>query len=139
MNISVLRKCDRLVRCRVRQWLSLPSDVPNVYIHANVKNGGLGIIALRWYAALKLLQRLEKLPLADAISQNTPGIFLRGEIKKCRDRLLDNEQPFSTSSEIRNRWAQQLYGKVDGKGLRESVKVLQQHIWGHDGTRFVWT
>lgn len=55
INISVLHKCDRVVRCKVRNWLSLPSDTPNAYIHANVKDGGLGIGALRWNAPSKRL------------------------------------------------------------------------------------
>ncbi|CAL1672711.1 unnamed protein product [Lasius platythorax] len=55
VNISVLHKCDQQVRCKVRQRLSLPSDAPNAYIHANTKDGGLGITALRWSAPLRRL------------------------------------------------------------------------------------
>lgn len=137
INISVFRKCDRLVRCRVRQWLNLPSDVPNAYVHANVKDGGLGIASLRWSAPLQRLQRLEKLPLSDTMASCAPGLFLKSEIKRCNNRLLDNGLSISTSSALRKRWSQILYSKVDGVGLKESAKVPQQHIWVQDGTRFL--
>ena len=137
VNVSILRKCDRLIRTTVRQWLNLPSDAPNAYIHAHVKDGGLGITALRWNAPLRRLQRLERLPLAEAMTNNSPGAFLRNEIKKCKERLTEIGQPVVTSKELRNWWARQLYAKVDGDGLKESAKVPQQHVWVQDGTRFL--
>lgn len=138
VNISLFRKCDRILRCRVKQWLNLPSDTPNAYFHANVKDGGLGMASLRWVAPLRRLQRLNKLPLAGTMSQNVPGAFLQDEIRKCKERLLDNGQLISTDGKLRERWAQLLYGKVDGGGLRESAKVPQQHVWVQDGTRLLF-
>lgn len=137
VNISVLRKCDRLIRTTVRKWLNLPSDAPNAYVHAHVRDGGLGITALRWSAPLRRLQRLERLPLAEAMNNNVPGAFLMNEIKKCKERLLDIGQPNVTNKELRSWWARQLYAKVDGDGLKESAKVPQQHVWVQDGTRFL--
>lgn len=138
INISVLRKCDRLVRAKVRQWLSLPSDTPNAYMHANIKDGGLGIGALRWNAPLRRMQRLLRLPLADQAGSSIPGSFLRKELEICKNRLLvERQQQLSTDGDIRNRWAQLLYTSVDGSGLQESTKVPQQHVWVQEGTRFL--
>lgn len=35
------------------------------------------------------------------------------------------------------KWAESLYEKVDGKGLNESARVPQQHMWIREGTRFL--
>lgn len=137
INVSVFRKCDRLIRSCVRNWLNLPTDTPNAYIHAHVKNGGLGVPALRWSAPLKRLQRLRRLPMADAMTRSSPGAFLRNEIEKCSERLREVGQQDITCSVLRNWWAQQLHAKVDGGGLKESAKVPQQHVWLQDGTRFL--
>jgi len=45
-SLSQLRKCDRIIRHAVREWLSLPGDSLNNYIYANIKNGGLDIDAI---------------------------------------------------------------------------------------------
>ena len=44
---GVLRQLDKLVRRGVRQWLRLPHDATNAYLHAEVKDSGLGIPSLR--------------------------------------------------------------------------------------------
>ena len=61
------------------EWLALPTDTPNVYIHAGVKDGGLGIAFLRWYAPLRRLERLRRLPLANRLEEDAPGTFLRAQ------------------------------------------------------------
>lgn len=137
VNLSILRRCDKLIRGNVKRWLALPSDAPNAYFHANIKDGGLGIAALRWHAPLARLRRLQSLPLNNAATGGAPGVFLEGEIKGCKTRLLDDGQSLSTSDDVRKRWARQLYAKVDGKGLQGSVKVPQQHVWVQDGTRLL--
>jgi len=78
--------------------------------------------------------------MAESMVQMTPGAFLKDEIRKYNLRLLDNGQQISTSGQLRDKWAQRLYEMVDGKGLKESAKVPQQHVWIQNGTQlFVWT
>jgi len=48
-TISLLRKCDNIIRHAVRGWLCLPTDSPNAYIHANVKEG---VETVRWMEGL---------------------------------------------------------------------------------------
>lgn len=43
----------------------------------------------------------------------------------------------SRMTEVADRWATQLYERVDGKGLKQSSDVPQQHTWIQDGTRFL--
>lgn len=63
-SISQLRRCDNVMRAAVRKWLNLPTDSPNAYIHADIRDGGLGITSFRWSAPLRRLNRLKNLLLA---------------------------------------------------------------------------
>ena len=47
MDISDIRKADKMVRAFVRQWMALPNDISIGYFHAPVSEGGLGIPSLR--------------------------------------------------------------------------------------------
>nr|XP_012215484.1 PREDICTED: uncharacterized protein LOC105667926 [Linepithema humile] len=119
-SISLLRKCDSLVQCAVRKWLSLPTDSPNAYVHAGVRDGGLGIEAVRWSAPLRRLNRLKSLPLAQQQASGVPGSFLSNEIALCKRRLADDGAELATARDVAKRWAEQLYARVDGGGLKES-------------------
>ncbi|KAL0098716.1 hypothetical protein PUN28_020672 [Cardiocondyla obscurior] len=137
VTLSKLRKCDNMIRQAVRTWINLPTDTPNAYIHASIGDGGLGISSLRWTVPLRRLNRLKKLPLAEQPANSAPGAFTQNEIKQCENRLKDNQQNIKTSADIYKRWAEQLYTKVDGIGLKESSQVPQQHVWIQEGTRFL--
>ena len=52
INISDIRKAEKMVRAFVRQWMALPNDISIGYFHAAVSEGGLGIPFLRWLARL---------------------------------------------------------------------------------------
>lgn len=135
--ISMLRKCDKMLRHAVRSWLALPSDAPSAYIHADVRDGGLGIQSLRWQAPLRRLNRLAKLPIAQQVLTGVAGSFLEKEMEQCRTRLSDGGSLLVTGADIRRRWAELLYSKIDGAGLKESARVPQQHVWIQEGTRFL--
>lgn len=136
-HISLFRKCDKILRHAVRGWLNLPSDTPNAYIHANTVDGGLGIQSTRWLAPLRRLNRLLKLPVAQQNMAGPVGGFLTNEIAQCRTRLGEGGELLLKPSDIRRKWARQLYERVDGVGLRESARVPQQHAWVHEGTRLL--
>ena len=58
INISDIRKADKMVRAFVRQRMALPNDSSIGYFHAPVSEGGLGIPSLRWLAPLHRKDRL---------------------------------------------------------------------------------
>ena len=58
INISDIRKADKMVHAFVRQWMALSNDISIGYFHAPVSEGGLGIPALRWLAPLHRKDRL---------------------------------------------------------------------------------
>ena len=43
INISDIRKADKMVRAFVRKWMALPNDISIGYFYAPVSEGGLGI------------------------------------------------------------------------------------------------
>lgn len=134
--VGVLRKCDRLLRQSVRKWLNLPSDTPNAYFHATVRDGGLGIPSVRWKTPLRRLHRLRNLPITRE-NADTPRAFLDREILRCQERLRGSECQLETFTDLNKMWASSLYAGVDGAGLKESAKVPQQNVWLQDGTRFL--
>lgn len=50
---------------------------------------------------------------------------------------MDSGTEITSSVDVSKRWAQQLYARVDGVGLKESGKIPQQHMWIQEGTRFL--
>ena len=58
---GVLRQMDKLIRRGVRNWLRLPHDATNAFIHAEVKDGGLGIPSLRATIPFMKRDRLKRL------------------------------------------------------------------------------
>ena len=62
---GVLRRLDKLVRRRVRAWIKLPHDTTNCYIHADVKEGGMGIPSLRTTIPFMKRDRLRRLSTSE--------------------------------------------------------------------------
>lgn len=135
VRIGALNKTDRIVRAAVRRWLALPHDVPVPYFHAAVKDGGLGIPSMRWTAPVSRRGRL----LAVLKNTNHPGLiqYIEQELRECEKRLTDQGVCHNNPKIIADRWAQRLYGSVDGAGLKESRSTPHQHQWIADGTRLL--
>ena len=43
INVSDIRKADKMVRAFVSQWMALPNDISIGYFHAPVSEGELGM------------------------------------------------------------------------------------------------
>lgn len=132
-TLSRLKKVDAMTRTAVRKWLCLPHDVPNAYFHASSKDGGLSIPSMRWLMPLHRRVRLQKF-----VREGQPTEpFLTQEIQRTIRRLTENRQDIASVEQLRERWARILHSSIDGKALKESAKVPQQHQWVTDGNRFL--
>lgn len=132
-SISLLNKIDRLIRSSVRRWLSLPHDTCKAYFHASVKDGGLGITNLRWSIPEQRRRRLIKIN-----HQSLQGTtFIQTEVALCSRRLNDNGNIIDHPRKINIKFAKALHDSVDGKALKGSSDVPQQHQWVADGTKFL--
>ncbi|KMQ88342.1 reverse transcriptase [Lasius niger] len=122
VTIGTLNKTDKIIRSTVRQWLALPHDVPNAYFHATVKDGGLGIPSLRWLAPLQRRGRI--LAARNTHYQQGFDDFASEELARCTKRLTDHGRILNTPEILNKRWADNLYGMIDGAGLKESNGTL---------------
>jgi len=135
VTIGALNKTDKIIRSTVRGWLALPHDAPNAYIHATVRDGGLGILSLRWTAPLQRRGRL--LAARNTHYQQGFGDYANEELARCTKRLTDYGTQYTTPEMLDTRWKDKLYEKIDGCGLRESFKTPHQHQWIADGSAFL--
>lgn len=139
VSMGLLRGLDVLVRKFVRRWLALPKDVPNAYVHADYRDGGVSIPSLRWVIPLQRFNRLsaigrDELGGASAVAEE----FRQGELSSARHRLDDGQgMVIKSLNDVKRRWARQLHRSQDGGPLKESGKVPTQHRWVVDGTRFL--
>jgi len=117
---TTLRNLDKTVRKAVRRWLHLPGDVPNAMIHANANDGGLGVFSFETRVTRLRRDRLSRLlKTDDGLIQ---AIMIRLWDSNKFQRLVRMPElqgfPLTTALSERVAWQEQLYGTVDGRGLR---------------------
>lgn len=128
---NTLKKLDCLTRAAVRQWLRLPSDTPLGYLHANVKDGGLGIPCFSTSIPLLQQKRFEKIATNPAtifqIIQRQDSFRTQGRRLNKPCRL--NSTVVTSKAEVREGWANMLSDSVDGKELRYPEVDKASHEW----------
>ena len=62
---TVLKRLDQSVRKCVRGWLNLPPDAPDAFIHAHVRDGGLGVLELSMKIPLMRFERASRILTTD--------------------------------------------------------------------------
>ncbi|RLJ22762.1 hypothetical protein DJ031_00280 [bacterium endosymbiont of Escarpia laminata] len=140
-NGAVLRRLDKLVRRGLRAWLKLPHDTTNSYIHADAKDGGLGIPALKIAVPLMKEARLARLarvkdPTIQALVASSHTFA--EEVQRCHHPPIRvGSSVIANREEAREAWASSLYESADGYGLKASPAVPFIHGWVRDGTRLM--
>ena len=103
INISDIRKADKMVRALFRQLMASPNDISVGYFHASVSGGELGISSLtRWLAPLHRKDRLLRL-VPGRRMENITDPYLAKEIGQCRQRLTESGTTYTTQEEIKKR------------------------------------
>ena len=133
----LLRNLDVKLRRSVRNWLRLPADTPLGFFHADVKDGGLGLPALRYDIPERITRRMTKLQLSKdpvvARVATSPGHTER--LAKWSEPTYLQDKPMSAGKDLRRMsWAELLHGSVDGRGLRDHSCVPYVHSWVTDGS-----
>lgn len=137
IQIGCLKKLDLKTREYVKKWLRLPDDFPIPFIHASVKDGGLGIPSMRWKSPLLRLKKLRNL-FNHFNTQNTVfDSFLEEETNVCLHRLNKNGRILIFPDQVERMWKENLQERVDGVGLSESGKVPWAHRWVCEPTRLL--
>lgn len=113
-----LSRWDVSVRGHVRRWLHLPHDVPNTYIHAPFKYGGLGVAELSKLVPVWRRIRRERVMAGwgeDEAEELGDGVREFGG--------------FESVEAVRQAQKEELCGKVDGSDLKESEAVRASYSW----------
>lgn len=137
VRIGCLNKIDKITRHYVRRWTNLPNDVPVAYIHASIRDGGLGILAMRTLGPLLRMNRLANLELPGFEGEVEAISFIAKEIDMASRRLNMHNTNISTRKDMDQYWKTRLTGMCDGHGLREAGDVPNSHRWVREPTRLL--
>jgi hypothetical protein len=91
IKLGNLRAIDKLTRRALRKWLHLPNDTPTPCFHTDVKDGGLGVPALRWWIPLLRKTKLQKLRKSEFLRGDVIKTFIDDEIRHCSNWLSDKD------------------------------------------------
>ena len=152
---SNLRFLDRKIRSKVREWCHLPHDTPLGYFHANPKDGGLGIVCLRYAIPAMKKRRLGNLMSSeDNLVQTMIGSeWFRNITKRWVNPDMMKVTPVGETqleggmlefpmnlnkAESDRGWQSALcVGSIDGKGLRSVAASWKTQSWVTSGDGLV--
>ena len=122
---------DRKVRHFVKKWCHLPRDTTSATIHAEVKDGGLGIPSLELRIPRMTIQRHMRLSssldhVVQAIYSSEAGLATIARIHKPK---MMNNIPIDTKKAEQEVWANELYSKTDGKGMSQHRDSKMINDW----------
>lgn len=119
----LLRQLDKLIRKFVRIWIRLPNDTPIAYIHAPIREGGLGIPAFQTKIPELTLRRL------DSLANST----FPAAVAASRSQYSQARRRWCTKVKIQNsEWPKRLHNAVDGWELRETRNTNFSYGWVED-------
>ena len=126
---------DVAIRKATRRWLKLPKDIPNAFLHAPVRLGGLGIFQLRkWIPSIRTRRMSQVLKQAKENKDQFMldvlggGTAVMEEVKRFGFPEAPND-----AKTLGKATATALYKIVDGYGLRSFPNAIGPSEWLTDG------
>lgn len=121
---------DRKIKSYIKKWLYLPKDVPDAYIYASVKNGGLGITNLMQQVPLIRKSRLKKFISKANETSNTfrESHYIKRQLEWC-NRLLEHLGINATKGKRSRYWKDVLSEKVDTNDLADARHDAASNLW----------
>lgn len=129
-NQEELKSIDKATRGYVRKWLHLPKDVPNAYIHAPTRVGGVGVFELALRIPVSRANRLKRVVDEHSVGPSLRNSKFYQQIERSKIGIL-NEYGVEAgdcdlfgaiySKQLENRWATQ--------GLTESIGCVSSRAW----------
>lgn len=123
ITAKTLKECDTLIRKSVKQILHLNHHTPNQYLHADVKDGGLGITNLRLVIPHVFLGRMEK--LLNHSDETTKLLLRNPTTSSLRDRLR-RIAPTGTPAAF---WREEVSNSTFSRGLEASIEDAASRSW----------
>ena len=125
-----LKRLDQSIRKGVRSWLCLPPDAPDAFIHAHVRDGGLGVPETSANIPLLRFDRASRILSSshEPIRKLAGSPYIR--------RLLHQSEPVTrdgvrldSKTAIRRHHRGRLLRTVDGRGLENAAGVPCVNDW----------
>ena len=131
MTAGQMRFLDSKIRGAIKNWLKLPKDTVNAYFYAVIKDGGLGIINLRYTIPLMKKSCLKGiLGLIDpAISAVASTPYVSNMLAKLSSPQKLGKTVILDKKSLRRGFASTLHTSVDGFGLSSCSLVPKIHSW----------
>ena len=125
-----LRRLDQQVRRAVRDWLALPKDASDAYIHAAARDGGLGVPELSTTIPLLRTTRLENLRSSPypPVKEMTERPLFRRLLQKCRP-VTRGDRHLNSKVAVREENRRRLLRSVDGAGLKDMANIPSVSNW----------
>lgn len=134
VSAQKLKNLDLIVRRYIKRWLFFPQDVPNAYLYASVKDGGLGIFNLSQQVPLIRKTRLLRFlsndhdDTAQALNQS---IYIKRQLEWCNARLSEIGDNV-TKNERSQFWRDVLSGMVDTNDLKDASFDKASNCWVYE-------
>ena len=132
---GLLADLDRRVRLNVRSWLRLPRDTPLPFYYADVCDGGLGIMNLRFAIPPLRAQRLRAMvssvdPVVKAVVSTAA---FHKQLRKWSKQGVFNGFYMSTKTLCRTAFRESLIASADGRGSRHANLAPGPQRWIDSG------
>ncbi|KAF2893480.1 hypothetical protein ILUMI_12698 [Ignelater luminosus] len=138
LNIDrkLLIYADKLIRQAVKRIAHCPVTIPNAFIHAPLREGGLGICSLLDSVPAILLQRLNNLAAIrnhSAIESTFGSRWGQALLERVERLFLRNGH---TTKEVRAYWARNLQNSTSGNGLKQGSDFQYSSLWISDPPKY---
>lgn len=135
VSAKFLKSGDKLLRRYVKRFLHLPAQTPNAFLHARLRDGGLGVFCFSTRIPGILLGRLDKLDdsgdrLWGAVSRSDHLVHLRERLS-----AMVRDSGVSGSAES-GFWRSRLEASVSGNGLWQVGGRSECSGWIRNPPRF---
>ncbi|CAL7932903.1 unnamed protein product [Xylocopa violacea] len=129
INKKKLKYIDTCIEKFTKTILHLPITTPTPYIHAPLRNGGLGIPSLAIHIAAIYLRRLERLKIrGDEQTRNVLASPIVEQLIKRLKRMVGNVN-VATKTSTQQYWSDQLHNGALGAGLSSMSPGVSEWIY----------
>ena len=135
VSVSTLRAMDVAFRLAVRRWLRLPSDSSSAFLHAPIREGGLGVPSFRTTVVISKRSRIQHLLASPHAMVRAVGAWLwRSPVAALARRPLVVEgRTVVSRAEAHLAWTDAWRRTLDGRGLTSPDPVSV--AWVRDPSR----
>ncbi|VDN28088.1 unnamed protein product, partial [Dibothriocephalus latus] len=138
---NTLKRLDVQIRQAVRLWLRLPTDTPTSFLHAAVRDGGIGVPCLAVMVPFAKKRRLDSV-----LSSQEPAVRAAATVPSALPGMRMAAQPvrlgqtvLASKLDAKEYWRTSLYESADGRPLLHFANSTCANHWLSSPVRvFPW-